>query len=139
MQLMIGPVVMDVAPMPMTEYTRTTAGDFAEKPVLGARAPLEFVGNGPENWTVRAKLYPHRFGGGAQLNLLSVIRANGLPQIVVRGDGSMFGWFVVAEVIERASYPDKSGVGRVIAVDITLRRAGMPGIGSVLAAIAALF
>lgn len=140
MQMMIGPVRLSVSPVPAVDYTRKTTADYATKAVLGAREPLEFVGNGAETWTVNAKLYPHRFGGGGMaLNLLSVMRSNGIPQIVVRGDGSIFGWFVIESVSETGRFLDARGVGRVIEVSIGLRRASSPGVGGVIAAIAALF
>lgn len=139
MLLMIGPLRLKVAPFNATEYSHTHGGTFAEKPVIGARPPLEWMGSSSESWSIAAKLFPARFGGAGSLALLSAMRASGLPQYMLRGDGSLMGWVVIDSVTERSSYLDKNGVGKVIEVDISLRRSQAPSAASYFGALSGLF
>ncbi|MCI5078700.1 phage tail protein [Oricola sp.] len=130
MLMMLGPVQFEVMPFNTDGYGHGHEAGFAEKPVLGTRPVLEFVGEGPESWTIRAKLFPATFGGMGQLELLYQARASGRPQYMMRGDGALMGWVVILSVSERASYLDRNGVGKVIDVDISVKRCGSPGAGS---------
>ena len=51
---------------------------LAEKPVVGASPPLEWVGEGPETWAIHARLFPHRFGGLGDLKKLGSLGARTL-------------------------------------------------------------
>lgn len=126
MLMMIGPLRFQIAPFNATEVSHSHTSDFAEKPVVGTRPPLEFVGEGGETWNVRANLFPERFGGEANLSALQALRASGKPQYMMRGDGRLMGWVVISDVRERSTYLDRQGRGRVVEVDITLRRASKP-------------
>jgi len=48
----------------------------------------------------------------------------------MRGDGALMGWVNILSVTERASYLGRNGVGKVIDVDITVKRASAPSAGS---------
>lgn len=139
MLMMIGPVRFKVAPFSMSETSRKTGGSWVEKPVMGARPLVEFTGDGPEAWSIRARLLPRRFGGEGNLELLGLMRASGLPQYMLRGDGRLMGWVVLTDVSERSSYLDADGVGQVIEVDLSLRRAQRPTMNGYAAGVANLF
>lgn len=139
MLMMIGPVRFKMLPFNMHETGHTYGADFAEKPVVGAMPPLEFVGASPEVWTVRAMLFPEAYGGGASLTILKLMSDTGLPQYMMRGDGGLLGWVNVMKVTEKSTYLARTGVGKKIDVDIVLQRARAPGIGGYIAAISKLF
>lgn len=139
MLLMIGPVRMKVAPFNVTSYTQTRETSYVAKPVLGGREPMEYVGEGPATISVAGKLYPEKFGGTSSLTVLNLARASGTPQWLMRGDGGMMGWVVIETVKERSTYLDADGVGRVIDVDIELRRVGIPLAATFFSALAGLF
>lgn len=126
MLMMIGPVRFQIAPFALMDYQHGHETTFAEKAVIGASPGLEWTGEGAETWTIRARLFPHRFGGVGNLAVLEAARRMGRPQYMMRGDGRLMGWVVIERVSERASYLDASGVGKVIDVDISLRRVGAP-------------
>lgn len=126
MLMMIGPVRFKVAPLNATEVGHSHESAFVEKPVLGAMTPVEWVGEGPETWTIRGKLFPRRFGGMDDLALLKASRAAGQPQYMMRGDGGMLGWVVIERISERSTYLDAGGVGQVIDLDVTVRRVPAP-------------
>ena len=139
MLMMLGPVQFNVVPFNTSDYSRGHEAGFAEKPVLGTRPPLEFMGEGPETWTIKAKLFPEKFGGMGQLELLSQARSSGRPQYLMRGDGAVMGWVVILGVQERATYLDRKGVGKVIEVDISVKRCGNPSPGSFFSLMADIF
>ncbi len=139
MLMMVGPVIMQVAPFNMTEYTHTHGGAFAEKPVMGGRQPLEWMGQATESWNLSAKLFPARFGGSSSLAILAAVRASGLPQLMLRGDGSLMGWVVVEQVTEKFTLLDSNGVGKVIDVGIALKRSQPPTPAGYISALSGLF
>ena len=139
MLMMIGPVRLKIAPFNVTEYSQTRETAFVAKPVLGGREPLEYVGEGPATVNVTGKLFPEKFGGLSSLEVLNAARASGIQQWLMRGDGGMMGWVVIERVTERSSYLDRNGVGKMIDVDIGLRRVGIPLSATFFSALAGLF
>lgn len=126
MLMLIGPVLFKVQPFNLTDAAHSYGASHVEKPVMGGRQPFEFTGEDTESWSFRAVLFPQKFGGESALTLLKLMSRSGLPQYMLRGDGSLMGWMVVTAVTERSSYLDASGVGRVIEVDISLNRSEAP-------------
>lgn len=126
MLMMIGPVQFKIAPFSLMDYQHSHESAFAEKAVMGAAPVLEWTGEGAESWTIRARLFPEKFGGLGILTILQGLRRAGSPQYMMRGDGRLMGWVVIQSVSERASYLARDGVGKVIEVDITVRRAATP-------------
>jgi len=139
MLMMLGAVQLKVIPFNTNTYGHGHEAGFAEKPVLGIRPPLEFVGEGPESWTIKAKLYPEKFGGLGQLQTLYQARASGRPQYLMRGDGAVMGWVVILDVQERSTYLDPKGVGKVIDVDISVKRCSSPSSASFFSLLADIF
>lgn len=139
MLMMIGPVALKVAPFNATGHDQQRETAFVTKPILGGREPMEYVGEGAATINVRAILFPDRFGGLAELEALNLVRASGIQQWFMRGDGGMMGWVVVERVSERSSYLAADGVGKVVEVDIAMRRVGPPLAASFFSALAGLF
>jgi hypothetical protein len=139
MLMMLGPLRFEVVPFNAGSYDHGHAAGFAEKPVLGARPPLEFVGAGPETWTIKAKLFPETFGGLSELDTLYTLRASGAPHYMMRGDGAVMGWVVIRTVTERSSHLGAGGVGRVIDVDIEVARSAPPSATTFFARLARVF
>ncbi|WP_276200176.1 phage tail protein [Chelatococcus sp. XZ-Ab1] len=138
MLMMLGPLLMEVWPFNPTETSRESGGDFVEKPVMGRRPPLEFVGEASETFSITARLFPAKLGGLGSLSQINAMRQSGVPQYLMRGDGVPLGWMVVERVNERNSYLDAKGVGQVIDVDITLKRADAPNAANFFAAISGI-
>ena len=109
MLMTLGPIKFEVYPFNATEYGHDHEATFVEKPVLGARPPLEWVGEGSESWSIKARIFPHRFGGLGDLKKLYQARAAGRPLYLMRGDGAQMGWVVIDKVSERSSYLDAEG------------------------------
>lgn len=130
MLMKLGPITFAVHPFNVVGYSHMHETPFAEKAVVGARPILEWVGSGPETWTIQAKLFPAKFGGAENLQKLYQARESGRPQYLVRGDGKPMGWVVIERVSEKSSYLGAKGVGQIIEVDIDLKRSSKPSDGS---------
>ena len=139
MLMVLGPIQFDVWPFNATDYEHGHETSFTAKPVLGTRPPLEWVGEGPESWVIKARIFPGRFGGLEDLKKLAQARASGRPQYLMRGDGAQMGWVVIEQVHERSSFLDARGVGQVIDIDITVKRATKPSNGSYFSLLSGLF
>jgi phage protein U len=127
MLMQLGAVTFEVLPVNVHETDHAVSAGFARHPVLGARPPMEFVGEGPERWRLSGKLFPHEFAGALEgLTALQAMCQSGEPQFYMRGDGVPLGWVVVDQVRERSSYLDAAGVGRVIEFEIALTRCDAP-------------
>lgn len=139
MLMLIGPVRFRVQPLNATEYTHSHGASHVEKPVIGGRPPLEWTGDETESWSIRAVLFPETFGGESALTVLALMRKTGLPQYMMRGDGTLMGWVVITSITEKSTYLDASGVGKVIEVDLGLRRSGAPSVAGYVQGISGLF
>lgn len=135
MLMQLGPVSFKVAPVNIDSYDHGHEATFAEKPVIGARMPFEYVGEGRESWTIKGRLFPKRFGGQSGLQALMAARASGQPQYLMRGDGALMGWVVILSVTERSRYLSADGVGQEIEVDISVARSDPPGAAGFYAAV----
>lgn len=126
MLMQLGSVTFDVVHFNTHENSRSSEATFAEKSVLGRRPPLEFVGEGGETFTIKGKIFPHKFGGLDGLALLDAARRSGAAQFLMRGDGTPLGFFVVESVSEASKHLDATGVGREITYDVTIKRSDAP-------------
>lgn len=127
MLMQVGPLQFDVAPLNAHQTTRAAKTDYAKKDVIGRRKIYEHVGEGDEVFTIEGRLYPFKLGGLGALALLAAVRASGVAQFVVRGDGLAMGWFVITEAREVATHLSRDGVGQQIELTVTLERADSPG------------
>ncbi len=133
MLMQLGSVTFDVAPFNTHEYTRSSATDFARKDVVGARKPLEYVGEGEETYQIMGKLLPKRLGGLNEMAELHAMRQSGIALFLMRGDGMSLGWFAIESVEEKSSYLDHDGVGQQVDFTVSLVRAPRPSAFSFVA------
>jgi phage protein U len=126
MLMQLGSVAFEVYPLNAHEHTRSAEMGFVEKAVLGARPPLEKVGEGAETRTISGRVFPRKFGGLGQLASLEAARAAGQPLFLMRGDGAPLGFFVIERLSETNTYLAANGVGQVIEFDVMLKAAGRP-------------
>lgn len=140
MLMQLGNIQFTIAPMSMNEYDHEATATFAEHQVVGIRPPLEFMGPGPEQWTIKSKLFPKHFGGTLEnMTSLQAMRTSGQSYFMMRGDGVPIGWVVITHIVERSSYIAPDGVGRVIDFDITVKLAEGPSPGNGISHVFALF
>jgi uncharacterized protein len=126
MLLQVGPLMFTIDPLNAHAIERAASTDFAKKSVIGRRKIYEHTGEGDDRYTVHGRLYPFKLGGLGALALAHTIREQGAPQMVVRGDGRVLGWFVITEITERQEYLAGDGVGQLIEIELTMERADSP-------------
>lgn len=125
----LGNTQFEVIPLNPVTIDHGGEASFAEKPVVGTRPPLEFTGEGPETFVIAAKLFPEKFGGLSSLDGMHQQRRSGKALPFMRGDGRALGYYVIESIDEKSTYLDQHGVGRIIEIDIALRRAQQGGGG----------
>lgn len=134
----LGPLAFKVAPMNTHGVSYSAETSYAEKAVLGAEPLLEFVGEGSNTWTMDVKLFPKKFDGMSELQMLHQLRQAGLPLPFMRGDGAYLGWVNIKSVSEHHTYIDIDGVGRCIEISISLQRSAKPEAGQFFSIIAGM-
>ncbi|MER9625059.1 MULTISPECIES: phage tail protein [unclassified Mesorhizobium] len=125
MLMKIGLVECDLA-FNIDTHSRETTHDYAEKPVVGAMPPLEDVGVGAETLSVSGRLIPSKLGGLGTLEILRRAQLTGAPQLVTRGDGSVFGFYNVLSVNDEHTFLDRDGVGQVVDITVKMQKASAP-------------
>lgn len=135
MLLQLGAVQFNVLPFNTNEMSHSARGDYAEHQVVGAKPPLEWVGEGSEEWSIAGEVFPKRFGGLTELEALQAMRRSGQPQFMLRGDGTPMGWVAILEVQERSSMLARDGVGRVVRFDVKVKSAQAPGADGLFSAL----
>ena len=135
----LGAVTIEVWPFNVTDVGRNGDSGFAEKAVIGRMQVLEAVGDNNDTITLTGKQFPQKLGGLAELELMRAQKAAQVALPLVRGDFTPLGWFVITSLQDRSSILDGSGVGKVIDVEIGLKRSSPPGAASIFGVLAGLF
>ncbi|WP_338606848.1 phage tail protein [Pelagibacterium nitratireducens] len=126
----IGPITLDTMPFNADTMRRASGAAVAEKGVMGARPPLEFMGKGEDRITLSGRLLPTRIGGLTELETVRGLMEAGTRVPVMRGDGKMFGWHAIVRIEEDHANLDRFGVGFTLAYTIELLRDGAePSLG----------
>jgi uncharacterized protein len=119
MLFMLGSVQFDVAPTNIHALESTAGQDWAEKPLVGASPDFEATGPQPNITKMSGRLITDFFGAGG-LDALKQMARSSSPFMLIRGDGTVLGWQVIHTVVERHTYLNPSGVGRIVEFDIAL-------------------
>lgn len=140
MLYMLGPIQLKVWPYNVHEVSREAKTDYAAKDVVGARRPLEHMGEGDETIKLSGRILPEKLPGGLEAHeALHDIRASGEAQHLLRGDGKPFGWFVIESASEKSKHLNGSGVGQFIEIEISLKRCDTPSAGAAFGMLAGFF
>jgi len=116
----LGGVQFQVMQVNVQEFEHEVGGDYAAKDVVGAMRPREFMGPADDKVTMAGVLFPHKFGGVGGISALQMMAESGEAQMLVRGDGSVFGFYVIERVTDKHAYIDMAGVGRMIEFEVEL-------------------
>jgi phage protein U len=134
-----GGLQFTVWPFNVHGIDRDASYDFAAHPVVGARQPLEAVGPGEDRIVLEGRLFPHKLGGLSALEALRRMAEAQQPQPLMRGDGTPFGWRVVANLGERGSHLDGRGIGRLIEFEATFALTPRPAASAWYGSLVSLF
>jgi phage protein U len=120
-------ILLEIGPLNVEGFERTTGAELVEKAVLGAQPPLESVGPTGEDWSFRGRLYANLMPDGvAALEVLRAASADGKARHMQRGDGTNLGWWRIAQLRESGSFLDGQGVARLSEFDLSLKRSQAP-------------
>jgi phage protein U len=140
MLFQLGYVQFEVAPVNIHQISREVGADFAAKDIVGAQRPREFVGEMDEQITLSGKIFPAHFGGLGGLSALEAMARSGQPQMLLRGDGTVFGWYLIERLAETQNYLDARGVGKIVEFEIALVKSpDAASAGSMLSTLMSLF
>ena len=120
MLFQLGAVTFDTYPLNADETSETFGHDFAVKPVVGAQQPRESMGASDHHFTLSGELQPYfmvRNGQSSGLGDLATLKAMadaGEPQILVRGDGTNMGWWLIEKGSLKSNTLSLQGIGNVI-------------------------
>ena len=131
----LGSTQFEIAPLNAHEFSHDGNADYVEKPVVGRRPPLEFVGEGTDTRTISCRLFPERFGGLSSVEGLQKQRQSGKAVPLMRGDGRALGWYAIESISVKDTYIGPHGVGKVVEVEIDLIRGDAAGGGSIFSII----
>lgn len=118
----LGSLVFSMTPFEVHDVTHDTSTDYAAKDVLLSARPREFVGEGDEHFKFIGTLFPTRFGGLTELQLLQAERAAHQPWPLVRGDGTSLGNFFIERIMEHDNFLTPQGIGRIKEYELHLVR-----------------
>lgn len=120
----VGPVTIDTFPLSTTGVERQDGADFAVHDLLGRRKGREHVGEGDDFITMKGTILPFRprHDGRRELEKLRGAMKSGEPQLVMRGDGTNMGWYVVESLNETHVEIQYNGVGFRIDVEWKLTK-----------------
>jgi phage protein U len=121
-----GQVVFDIMPLNIHEWEEEAETDFAKKEILGATPPYELTGDDGERLTLRGRYYPKRVGGMNEYKVLKAVKAKGLAQQMVRGDGEVLGWYQCHRLHQQGTFLAADGVAKVVTFEALFFRAGIP-------------
>jgi phage protein U len=130
-----GPLQFDVVRTNIHEWGRATSADWAKHEVLGAPIQKEFTGPGDDELVLRGRVFPmfirmHFQGpqqaganpGLTELELIQTYQDAGVPQMMVRGDGVVMGWYVLERFNQDHSFLDPQGRGKIVGFEAHFSR-----------------
>jgi uncharacterized protein len=121
-----GPLQFQVWPLNIHEVEHQTASDWAKKEIVGAAIYREWVGEGDDTISVRGRLFPYRIGGLRNLEALETMRRDGITALMVRGDGAVFGWYILEKLARQHHFLGVEGVGKQLDFEAMFVRAPSP-------------
>lgn len=130
MLMQLGSVSFEMQPFNTHGYSVSSTTDYAAKPVVGARQPLEHVGEGESRVTLEGRMLPKNLGGLSELAEVQAMRVSGMAHFLMRGDGKPMGWFKIESVEENHSLLFADGVGQQVDFTISLLRTDKPSAAS---------
>ncbi|AKR58027.1 tail protein [Devosia sp. H5989] len=116
----LGPLAIDTMPFSADAMSRDGGGDLAAKDVMNRLRPREFMGEADEKMQISGQLLPAKVGGLTELEMAHAMSRAGTALPLMRGDGKMFGWFVIERVSEAHADLLRTGVGFTVKYTLEL-------------------
>lgn len=116
----IGPLALDTRPFNADAMSRQGGADHAVKPLMNTLPGREFMGEADEKISISGQLLPTRIGGLTELEMAHSLSRSGQGVPLLRGDGKMFGWFVIESISEQHGNLTRVGVGFTVKYTLNL-------------------
>ena len=110
----------------VSDVEHETETAWAIKEIAGAANYREWVGENDETLHLRGLLFPYRIGGMTQIEVLEGSRRAGIVNMMLRGDGTVLGWFVCENLHREHSWLSSEGVGQQISFEARFVRVPVP-------------
>lgn len=121
-----GTLPFQVWPLNYHEMDHETETDWAKKAIAGASIYREWVGENDEMIHLRGRLFPYRIGGMTAVESFDSQRRAGMANLLIRGDGTWLGWFVVERLVRNHTFISFEGVGQQIFFEAIFARVPTP-------------
>ena len=122
-----GLLQFQIFPLNVHELDHETSTDWAHKEIAGAAIYREWVGENDEQLYLRGRLFPYRIGGMAEIEMFEATRRGGYANMMMRGDGTVLGWFVCEKLVRSHTFLGAEGVGQQVAFEAIFARVPVPG------------
>lgn len=124
MMMQLGSFRFGVSTAAYQELTRSTRFRWPGQDLLGQAPALQFTGEEAEAMTLAGVVYPEYRGGGGQVEQLRALAAEGLPCLMVDGQGGILGRWVIEGLEEKQSIFAAAGLPRKQEFTLNLKRFG---------------
>lgn len=127
MMMSFGTFVFSLSTLAFQELQRSQSWRFGASERIGARAALQYLGEGEDTIELSGMLAPELTGTRDSLNTLRELAADGQALPLVDGAGVVYGNFVLTGLRESGSIFFSDGTPRRIEFAISLRREDQEG------------
>jgi len=130
----IGPVELKLAPLNPQRTRSSALYPYASHEILGAAPLFEDMGDGERRFTISCVTFPNDdvfTGGLTAIGMLEQARASGVSQLLLRGDFTLLGFYLITDIQETGETLGWDGVAGEISLEIELTRAEAPFAASV--------
>jgi len=121
-----GLLQFQVHPLNIHEMDHETDTDWAKKEIAGAAIYREWVGENDETLYFRGRIFPYRIGGMGPLEIFEATRRAGVANMMLRGDGTVLGWYVCEKLVRAHTFLGAEGIGQQIAFEAIFARVPVP-------------
>lgn len=122
MLMCYGLFVFSVHTAPFDSVQRSTEWRWPSNNRTGGEPAYQFVGRGEDQITLNGVPMPAYTGGPSSLNMLREMAERGEPYLLMRGDGKVLGYWLIASLNETASELIFDGNAQKIEFQLTLKR-----------------
>lgn len=122
MLMVLGLFVFDVKTAPFSQLERSNQWRWAGHNPVGNHPSHQFLGRGENTITITGTLMPEFTGGPLSLKVLEMMGDTGNAWLLMRGNGDVYGYWLIENINEQESYHLRDGTAQKIDFSINLKR-----------------
>ncbi|MFY9326423.1 MAG: phage tail protein [Georgfuchsia sp.] len=122
LMMALGLFVFALKTLPYQQLQRQTSWRHPSNSRIGKRPTRQYLGPGDDDITLTGTLYPELTGGRVSLAMIRTMASTGKSWPLIRGDGNVYGVFVIENVDETGSIFFPDGEPRKIDFSLKLTR-----------------